>query len=521
MGHGLIERYKNIKPSYKIAFFSAMLIGLLVHFYKFTNTLLNHDSVYNFYYDQNVVGSGRWFLSIACGISSYYDLPWVNGVLSIFYIALTAVVIVALFRVENPIVIILTSGLLVTFPGTTETLFFNYTADGFFVAMLVAALGVYLSRIRQVAPSPRPFLISCVCICLSCGIYQAYVSFALVLALCHLVYELLENRHTNKTLLRWVGQQIVLYSISMIAYYIIWKLCMQIQGVSPNDYQGISDVANLKLASPIQGIIRAVRAFILFFVQWNVLEHGFTLYSILNIVFLVVLAWGVVAALIKSGLYQRKLHLLLFCLAGVALIPFACIWCLVSDIVTYRPMMLLSLALLFIFAAILFDRWAKAKRSNLTGMLLAVIILHNALLANISYFYMHQCNERTYAESIQLMEKINWYNSEYDIEHIAIVGYRLIDVQHSFWDENAGCQTKTAASHILTAGLETSLLLDNVHIKLYLQNIHGLEIPFDLQTDYTQSDIVKDMGIWPAADSMQVIDSTLVIKIAEIESTSP
>lgn len=154
MGHGLIERYKTIKPAYKIAFFSTILIGLLVHFYKFSNTLLNHDSLYNFYSDQNVLGSGRWFLSIACGLSSYYDLPWINGFLSIFYIALTVVVIVALFRIENPIVIILISGLLVSFPGTTETFFFNFTADGFFMAMLLAAAGVYLSRIRHNVPPP-------------------------------------------------------------------------------------------------------------------------------------------------------------------------------------------------------------------------------------------------------------------------------------------------------------------------------------------------------------------------------
>lgn len=514
MGHGLIERYKNIKPAYKIAFFSAIVIGLLVHFYKFTNTLLNHDSIYNFYSDQNVLGSGRWFLSIACGISSYYDLPWVNGILSILYIALTVVIIVELFRIENPIVIILTSGLLVTFPGTTETLFFNFTADGFFLAMLLAASGVSLSRIRSNAPPPWTLPLSCLCICLSCGIYQAYVSFALVLSLCHLVYELFENRHTDKDILRWIRQQILVYSIAMIAYYVIWKLCMQIQGVNPTDYQGISNVANLKLSSPIQGIIRAVRAFILYFVQWNVLEHGFTLYSVLNIVFMIVMAGGVFAAIIKSCLYRRKLHLLLFCLASIALIPFACIWCLISDTVTYRPMMLLSLAILYIFTGILFDRWVRPRWSNLVGLFLTVIIFHNALLANISYLYMHQCSERTYAESIQLMERINWYNSTYDIDHITVTGNRLLDVQLSFLNEDTGHQTQTASSHILTAGLETSLLFDNVHTMLYLQNVHGLKIPFDSEID---PEIANDMGIWPAADSIRVVDSTLVIKIGEIK----
>ena len=153
MGEHLLAFYKTKIPSnYKLAFFSSFIIGLIVHLYKFTNTLPNHDSMFNFYSDQNVLGSGTWALSIACGFSSYYDLPWVNGLLSIFFLALTVVVIVALFRIQNPVVIVLSGGILAASPATTETFFFLFTADGYMLAMFLAALAVYWSRIGRNRP---------------------------------------------------------------------------------------------------------------------------------------------------------------------------------------------------------------------------------------------------------------------------------------------------------------------------------------------------------------------------------
>ena len=108
MGEGLIRFYHTkIKREWKMAFAVAFFCGLLIHIYKFTNTLPGHDSLFNVYSSQNMAKSGRWFLAIACGFSSYFDLPWIDGLFSLFWIAVTAVLIVDLFRMENPVLIFL------------------------------------------------------------------------------------------------------------------------------------------------------------------------------------------------------------------------------------------------------------------------------------------------------------------------------------------------------------------------------------------------------------------------------
>ena len=122
----------RISREEKRAFVTAFVFTLLVHLYKFTNTLPNHDGMYNVYTSQNMIGSGRWALKYACGLSSYYDLPWVIGLFCCLYIALTAMIIVRLFRVKNPVVSFLCGGFLASSPATIETIFFEFTADGYF-----------------------------------------------------------------------------------------------------------------------------------------------------------------------------------------------------------------------------------------------------------------------------------------------------------------------------------------------------------------------------------------------------
>lgn len=139
----------KLKREYKIAFIATFIITLLIHIYKFVNTLPNRDSIYSYYAAQSRIGSGRWALSWACGISSNFDLPWVIGLMSCIFIALTVVAITALFELKNPILIGLAGALIASSPATTDTFFYLFTADGYMVAMFLSALAVYFSKIDR------------------------------------------------------------------------------------------------------------------------------------------------------------------------------------------------------------------------------------------------------------------------------------------------------------------------------------------------------------------------------------
>lgn len=517
MGEGLLLFYQTkLKKEYKYAFLSTFFIGMLIHLYKFANTLPNHDSVYNYYTNQNILDLGRWALSWSCGISSYWDLPWVIGILSCVFIALTTAIIVALFKLKNPILIGLIGALLTASPATTETFFFLYTADGYMIAMFLAALAVYLSRIEETRKCCIAF--SCVCICVSCGIYQAYVSFALILAICYFIDILFQGKYDRQTCFKWALQQGIIYTASLAAYYAIWKLSMHFTNTVVKSYQGISDIGKISACDFIDGFIKSIKSVIIYFLQWNVFEHGFTFYSVINIIFLVVMVAGILIAFIKSNIRTRKWAIVLTSLCLMAIVPFSGIWNFASANVGYRPMMLQCLTLLFVLVAVLYERWADQITKDAVCLLLVLIIFNNALMANISYFYMNLCYERTYAEGIEMISEIHNLQDEYDIKNIAILGSRLDDVQWPTTDYETGKIAPAGKIHMLSMMLEESLLYDSIHTTLFLRTTFGLDLP---ESDTNQinllldTDDVRNMGCWPSGDSIKVIDNTLVIKYSD------
>lgn len=302
--------------------------------------------------------------------------------------------------------------------------------------MFLSALAVYFSRVKEKRVSR--LILSGLCICISCGIYQAYVSFSLVLALCYFIDALLQNSYERKDCYKWILRQALIFAISLAVYYIIWKLCMHFNGIVANDYQGISEIGKFSFGLLINGAISAIKTTCLYFLQWDVLTHGFTLYSILSILFLVIMIVGLIIACLKSGILRRKWALVLMAFCLIAIIPFACIWHFVSDSVEYRAMMLQSLTLLFVLTALLYEKWAQPIFKNVVCLFLVFIIFDNALMANISYFYMNQCYERTYADGLEMMLEIHDLQDMYDFDRIAVVGDKLEEVQWEIVDSENG-----------------------------------------------------------------------------------
>lgn len=510
MGTSLISFYKEkIKQTWKTAFWSTFVFCLLIHIYKFTNTLPNHDTYYNVYSTQDITGSGRWFLQYVCGISSYFDLPWINGLLCAVYLGLTAAVVIEIFQIKNPIVIALSGFLLAASPCTTETLFFGYTADGYLLGLFLSALAACLSCKGN---GWKRNILSGICLCLSLATYQAYLSFAAVLCICYLICRLLEGEMDLKAAWKWIGRHVLIYVTAMAAYYLLWKLLLDAKGLNAAAYQGISDVGHLTFSLIINGAINSVRNLVLFFVEWNILEHPATVYAVLNLVFMLGFAFILVTALIKSGMIHKPaiLVFILFCLASC--VPVISIWYFTSDNVHYRPMMMHSVCVLYILALILFDRWVGPRLSTMFGLFMAVVVFNFALVANIAYFYLNECNEKTYYIGSRIMEQIEETQNQYDdIESIAFIGRRVEQV----------CLTPEDhidSIHIFIAMLERDLLYDHIHTYLYLTDTYDLKIPeatAEVIAALEATDAVKKMEAWPANSAVQVIDHVLVIKLGE------
>ena len=84
-----------------VGFITTWIVGLLAHAYRFFNFLPIWDSIYNFTGVGSTYTLGRWFLGYAGLITSMFDLPWVNGAFSLFYISIVVILLTEMFEIKN------------------------------------------------------------------------------------------------------------------------------------------------------------------------------------------------------------------------------------------------------------------------------------------------------------------------------------------------------------------------------------------------------------------------------------
>lgn len=545
MGESILRFYReNVKKEWKIAFLSAAIVGFLVHTYRFTNYFPNHDGLFNFWSTQNMVASGRWFLAPACAMSSCFDLPWIIGVLSVLFLALTGVLLAEIFEMKNPCLIVLSSSLLVSFPAVTETMFFEFTADGYMLAMLLGTIAVYLTRMSG-GFHWKNGIVATVCVCLTCAIYQAYVSFAFVLAVCYFMYELLKNRQSRETYWKWIGCQAGVFLTGLVLYFVIWQLIMKLSGISPASYEGINAMGGIHAGTLLAAAKQSLISFIWFFLDRNPMRYGFSVYSVLGILFATALVVVCAAAFHCSGLGKRPMEALLFLLC-VLVIPFGCYLCyFISPGVEYYTRMLQAIVILYLLLGVLSEQWGSGVCKNLVMLLLSGIIFYNSVTANVCYAYLNRCHERSLATATELSTRIH-LEDDGTARNVAffgsIGGNWTITEEETMDDSKLGTlgPLKMVNYDLLSDRDLIVLFLDQyLDFTLEYYRYHDAELPAypfsptapvpqgytlrfpiaDRETmdSIASSDEFQQMGIWPGKNSVKRIGSTIVVRFSETE----
>lgn len=504
MGNGLIEKWKKLERQYKIAFFSALLFGLFAHMYMIVNKLPNHDYVYNIYTDQFrwPLSLGRWFLQIVTGVSSYFILPWVNGVLAILYASAASAFVTAVLELKNPVPVILCSGLLVTYPAFADTMGYLFTADGFLFALLLSSIGVWFWHGKKGALG---IVGLAVCVGLAVGIYQAYLSFTIILILIRLILDMIENRYDNRELLKRGGRALIGGGLGMALYYAGLMIIMRMNHMAFADYMGMDSVSAPGISKLFSTLKKDTFAFAEMFIGGN---SEFTAYEILNMVFIVSFLALLIFAAVKKKLYRRKLQAVLTVLACLLFIPAAYVFDFLSEEVIYRYMMLHSLALIYMLFVKLADSCLRGWLAEACAVLSAAIVFNFALISNIGYLNLEFCWEQTYAAAIRMQERITMLDG-FDTDcHLMVSG--TIQTEDREW--------LLDRIPYMVGVNDVNLMRNQTFIRVILMQDLGMSlegVDADEQERVLASDEYVEMPCWPAADSVRMIDGVIVVKLSE------
>ena len=502
---------KKIKPEHKYAFFGTVVIGLMAHLYVMTNHFLTFDSMWNLYSDQDMITSARQFLTYACSVGSYYDLPYVNGLLAIFYLAVTASLLVEALHIEGKVLSVIVGGLLVTFPSVASTFAYTYTIDGYMLAVLLAVLAFLVTDRYRFG-----FLGGLVCLGFSLGIYQADFSFTILLCIFALMLYILEGS-TVKELLSKVWRYLVMGVGGYLFYFVTLKIMLSVKGAEISGYQGTDKITSFSLSDLPAGLKAAWDSFYYFF------RYGgaFSATGAMKVFYLLFFIMGLVSFVylfVKRKAYKNPLNIVLT-LVLAACVPFgACIISILSPDTYFHLLMRMPWVVILEFFAALISLMFKDNEAikpyetavSLVSVVSALIlILQFGVAANIAYFNLNERYEKTYALCVRLVDRIESYDGYTKDMPVAILGgfpdseyYPSTDITAEDLSGYFGVDGDYAVNS--SGSIET-------FCERYL-NFSFNTLSTEEEINLTETEEFAEMSNFPSSESFKIIDGVLVIK---------
>ncbi len=505
--------YRRIKPQWWAAFWGCFIIGLLTYMYIMTNNFMTYDSTWNIYSDQDMITSGRQFLTYACGISSFYNLPWVNGVLAIFFLALTSVVVVEGFDIHSRIGAVLTGGLLVSFPAVASTFCYIFTIDGYMLAVLLSALAFLLADRKKWG-----FLGGIVLLGVSIGIYQAYLSFTIIMCVLRLLLDVIEKENVKEI---W-GKiwRYVVMGIGSYAFYVVTlKLMLKWKGMELSGYQGTDKVGSFSLSDLPAGLYSALKNFLRFIMPGNVIQSN----NIMKIAFVVVFAIAIFfyfRLFIQKKRYKSVIRIVLT-LALVASVPFgATIVNIISPDTFFHLLMRLPWVLLFIFVVVLAEKQLSGekvmnqrviktlKATVAVGMV--VFIWQFAILANIVAFNLNERYEKTYAICMRVADRLEQTPGYTTGTKVAILGGSF---DHTYYIPSDMTRADLAGFFGADGSVYAAASNECAAVMKHYLNVTIVTVSHEEEVELALTEEFAQMPNFPAEGSIGFIGDVLVIKI--------
>ena len=494
---------------WKICFFASVIVGLFAHLYKITNWLPNWDSLVFRYDSQNMVALGRWFLPVACSVSSFYDLPFLNGIIAVIFHALGAVCICKILNVHKKTTAALIGALIVSFPTVTSVMMYNYVADGYAISFFLSTLAaLYMTKEK-----PR-YILSAILIALSTGIYQAYITVTIMLVLLKLIDEMVYNNASFGAVFRKCAFMLLSGILGVALYGIVLKVILGIFSVELLDYQGANATASLSNINLLASLYIIKETFIKYFFD---LSRGVNIYVVLNAFVFVFTLLYYLKCIIKNKVYKKPLNLLVILILGVMLILGSSALAFINADVDYHNLMLMGYSVFYLFFLMIYERGTEKSEKHTAIKCWAVfitaiaIITNQVVIANVSYHKAQMAYEKSYGVLMRIADRIEQTPGAENCDRILVIG--ALDESEAYSVSLPPDITGITDGYIIRHDDE---MVEQSVLCSALNDYCGKNYEFvsgDEKENLIQREDIKSMGKWPQKDCVKVVDDIVVIRL--------
>jgi len=528
--------YQNMNKSAKVAFLAVWISSLLAHGFMYFNKFSYHDDIGEMFRLGGTYNFGRWFLGVIAKIWSEMignvSLPLWNGMVSTFFIALSAMLIVNILDIRSTTKAVLLGTSMMVFPVVISTYAFMFTAPHYFFALFLGVLAVWLQEQGLMGT-----LLAMISITFSLGIYQAYLAVPMCLFLLLIVIKCNQEELTSLDIIKSAGRYLLVIGVGLISYFIANEIFLKILHLEMTTSQGLSDGYQWNLQQIVSAVLNTYRNF--FTVEYEGMHPSLWMKVAVWIGFVAdVLLMGLLLARKQESTIKhkksnkKKSHVIWkkLIMAGMFLLfPFVtnAIYMMANNENTHLHLIMrYSLVFIWILPLVLLEQCERIERGSISEkrlknsafgffnyllvLLIGVQMLLYIYLDNTAYLKAFFVQEQATAYFNRLVTKIETtpgYRDEYPVVYIGArekVSSTMTDI------EELDSMTLT--------GFDGELInmVNDYTWEIYVAKYCGYEPDEVLQpesvADWSEID---SMPCYPDEGSVAVIRDTVVVKFAQ------
>ena len=497
----------------KAAFISAVVAGFLAHGYGMANNYIYHDATI-----LNglgiTFGIGRWALAFSGMLNDLflgnYNLPFLNVVISILFIALAAMKAVDILEVKRKATAAIIGSLMVAYPVVTSSFAYNFTASYYFFALFLVVWAVEIMKEACATEEKYPLkatYISALLFAISAGYYQAYLSVAATLFVTIMMISL--YRSDDKV--ADVFMRGVKYVVSLLAgfalYLVLNKIFMNFSTQSVVSYQGADTLGKLEITKLPRKFIECYLHF--FYIKWNGINVTKGMWAL---VIVAVLAAAIVIAknfVKKEAPIANKLLFLLLC----AILPIAVnleYLFSTNELYSVHTLMRYATAFVLIIPVVLIES-DRNIITNVSEMMVLALVVCYIFVNNVAYLKLNLVQEEMTSYLSVLQARIESTEGYTDETPVIFVGQFGID------DANLTKLTETYPEiQFLGFEYDAQDLLNKESWIRYMRVHSGYEpVIGEMTGDILENEEYYYMTNYPDANSVRFINGRIVVKFNE------
>lgn len=536
--------WKRIPYNLRVALVATFVIGVVAHFFCYTNVFFNHDDAGMYWYRISLGDAAtgtRWLTPLWQTMVACVQIPWLEGIFTLFFYSLSVWLICETLEITYPALIVLVSGILVTSPTAIASNMYLSSAHQYAGALLFACLALYAFEKWK-----HGWLGAFVCLLISAGTYASYVNLSVSLFLLLHIVRILTTRQENAVRVFWDHLRFLLtFGAAMVATSGIVSVMIRVFGTTA---QGrVDDALHSTSTQYLEKLVSAVSVVAEYFSPFNDLSYFqenplvYGVFAVAAVCSLVLLVW----LFIKNRIWKQPLRLVVL-VVDILCLPLA--MNLIGMFYQAHTLMQIAFVIPWLLFVLLAQRlctqpdlaaWVQAGvrqarafafYAMVVAAVSAVTIVNGVYLANVSYMKAYALYESGLALTNRIVDRI-----EATPEYVAGETRVLFagDIKNNYASYRYGFAMTDSVAGVGRYSWDTSLTY-NLVLSTYIEQQLGIQMLFLNPTGSVYADtapellaeagvswadeseeIINGLEAFPSQNCIYLQDDVLIIKLSD------